>query len=95
MDSLGKAMPTGRNILRIKCWEEEPRILNEHHQSMDLIIIRICKNILKLKILSRVPLWCIVIAVSLVAAVAQVRSLTWQLPYAMGATRKKKCFQYY
>ena len=49
-----KAMPTGRNILRIKCKAEEPRILNEHCQAhtWDPMVTRIRETILKLKILS-------------------------------------------
>ena len=38
-----------REHSRIKCGEEEPRMLNEHRQSMGLMITRICETILKLK----------------------------------------------
>lgn len=38
-----------REHFRIKCGEEEPRMLNEHRQYMGLMITRICETILKPK----------------------------------------------
>lgn len=51
MASLMTAVPTGGNISRSKCEEEEPRISNELCQAhaSDPMMTRICENILKLK----------------------------------------------